>query len=150
MRHLITPWSIGWHTDVVFSGEKKIACHGFSIIGWAKQLSMINALSSDWNFLFTSVTHSSNKILSIQLFLCDRYLQESFLMFLKHLGFFALPIKNVGSLLPTALAAAKPVILILLCLPPEHFSVSTNRICLVNNDKTTWIRRRCKYSQDRN
>ena len=44
-------------------------------------------------------------------------------MFLKHLGFFALRITNMGSLLPTALAAAKPVILILLCLPPEDFSV---------------------------
>ena len=58
-------------------------------------------------------------------------------MFLKHLGFFTLPITNIGSLLPTVLAAAKPVILILLCLPPEHFSVSTENICLVNIDKTT-------------
>ena len=36
-------------------------------------------------------------------------------MFLKHLGFFALPITNIDSLLPTALAAGKPVILTFLC-----------------------------------
>ena len=44
-------------------------------------------------------------------------------MFLKHFAFFALPVTNIGSLLPTTLAAAKPVILILMCLPPEPFSI---------------------------
>ena len=43
-------------------------------------------------------------------------------MFLKHLGFFALPITNIGIFSPVALAAVKPVILILLCFPREHFS----------------------------
>ena len=105
--------------------KTNFTCDKFSIIGWAGQLSMINAtfLPSAWNFLFTSLIHSSNKTLSIQLFLCDQYLQGSFLIFLKHLWFFALPITNIDSLLLTALAAAKPVILILLCLPPEHCSV---------------------------
>ena len=117
--HRLTHWcGIRWQ-------KTNFTCDRFSIIGWAGKLSMIHAtlLSSVWNFLFTSLTHSSNKTLSIQLFLCDRYLQGSFLMFLKHLGFFALPITNIGSLLPTVLVVVKSVILILLCLPPEHFSV---------------------------
>ena len=70
MRHLITPWFIGWVTDVVFGGKKtNFKCDRFSIIGWAGQLSMINAtfLHSAWNVLFTSLTHSSSKTLSIQL-----------------------------------------------------------------------------------
>ena len=144
--HRLTHWcSIQW--------QKKLFYVWQILNNWkAGQLPVINStfLPSAWNFLFTSLTHSSNKTLSIHLFLCDWYLQGSFLMFLKHLGFFTLPITNIGSLLPTVLAAAKPVILILLCLPPEHFSVSTENICLVNIDKTTWIHGRCKYSQDRN
>ena len=44
-------------------------------------------------------------------------------MFLKHFGFYALPVTHMGSLMPTVLGAAKPVILILLRLLPEHLSV---------------------------
>ena len=43
-------------------------------------------------------------------------------MFLKHLGFFALPLTNIDSITPAVLAATKPVILILLCFHPERQS----------------------------
>ena len=46
------------------------------------------------------------------------------------------------------LAAAKLVILILLCLSPEPFPFSNDRICLVNIDKTAHTHWHCKYSQD--
>ena len=83
-----------WLTEVVFSGRKTIfTCDMLSVIGCSRQLSIINwsFLSLAWNFLFKSFTHSSNKVLSIQHFLCDWYPQISFQMFLKHLGFFTLP-----------------------------------------------------------
>ena len=111
----------------------------------AGQLPVINSifLPSAWNFLFTSLTHSSNKTLSIHLFLCDWYLQGSFLMFLKYLGFFTLPITDIGSLLPNQWSWS-------CCAYHVNISLfSTERICLVNIDKTTRIYGRCKYSQDR-
>ena len=87
-------------------------------LGWA----IVNVQCYFSSFgLFTSLTHSSNKTLSIQLFLYDWYLQGSFLIFLKDFGLFALLTTNINSLLPTALAPANPVILILMCLPPGHF-----------------------------
>ena len=70
---------------------------------------------------FISLTHSSNNTLSIQLFLYDRYLHGKIWMSLTHLGFFALPIKSICSFSPSALAAAQPVILILVCFALEHF-----------------------------
>ena len=72
--HRLTHWcSIRWQKNF-------FTCDRFSKIGWARQLSMIiNAtfLPLAWNFLFTSLTQSSSKTLSIQLFLCDWYLQGS-------------------------------------------------------------------------
>ena len=71
-------------------------------------------------------------------------------MFLKHLGFFALPIANIGSLLPTAFAAAKPVILSCYVCHLNTSLILIDMICLVNIGKTTQTRRRCKYSEDSN
>ena len=47
-----------------------------------------------------------------------------------------------------ALAAAKLVIVILLCRHLNISPFSNDMICLVNIDKTTRIRRRCKYTED--
>ena len=132
--------------------KTNFTCDKFSITGWAGQLSMINAtfLPSALNFLFTSLIHSSNKTLSIQLFLCDRYLQGSFLMFLKHLGCFALPITNIGSFIANGIGSCQTSDLNFAVFTTWTFLFSTDRVCLVNIDKTTRIRRRCKYSLDRN
>lgn len=42
-------------------------------------------------------------------------------MFLKQLEFLDLPIANIGIFSPAIFAAAKTVMLSLLCLPPEEF-----------------------------
>ena len=65
--------------------------------GWAGQLSTISAifLPSLTNFLSSSLTHSSNNALSIQLFFCDRYRQGRFLTPAKHLGLADLPMTNI-------------------------------------------------------
>ena len=47
-----------------------------------------------------------------------------------------------------ALAAAKLVIVILLCRHLNISPFSNDMICLVNIDKTTRIHRRCKYTED--
>ena len=125
-------------------------CERFSIFGWAGRLLSMSAtfLASARNIWFKSLTHSPNKALSTQLFRWARYLHGNFLMFLKHLGFFALPMTNIGSFSPVALTAAKPVILILLCLPPQHFS-DINRYDLSGKtEKTIQIHLRCRYLLD--
>ena len=68
--------------------------------------------------LKSNQTHSSKRVLSIQLFFWDLYQHGKDVTFLKHLGSFDFPITNIGSLPPTEWAAARPVILF---LPAEHF-----------------------------
>ena len=121
----MTPGSIGCKTDVVLQGKKISLTFDRSAIVWcAGQLSIIKAnfRFSFWNFTSSSRTYSSKRVLSIQLFFQDLYLRGKDVTFLKHLRAFVFPITNIGSLSPTELAAARPVILILLFLPPEHFS----------------------------
>ena len=94
----MTPWSIGWKTDVVLGGKNiNLALERLPIVGCAGQLSIINAifLFSLKNFSSNSRTHSSNKVLSIQLFRCDRYRHGSDFTFLKHRGFWNFPITNI-------------------------------------------------------
>ena len=55
-------------------------------------------------------------------FVLDLVSTRQFLTFLKHLGFFDLPMTNVGSLSPLMFVGASPVTLIVLCLPPVHLS----------------------------
>ena len=114
----MTPWSIGCETDVVLTFDRS------AIVGCVGQLSIIKATFrfSFWNFTSSSRTHFSKRVLSIQLFFWDLYLHGKDVTFLKHLGAFDFQITNIGSLWPTELAAARPVILILLFLPLEHFS----------------------------
>ena len=118
---------------------------------WWQKTNFIFFFPSAWNFLFTPLTYSSNKMLSIQVFLCDWYLQRILLYFLKSLFFFfALPITNIGVLLPTALTADKKWSWFWCAYQQAISLFSTDTICLVNIEKTPRIPRRCKYSQDRN
>ena len=121
----MTPWSTGCENDIMLGGKKINLMFDIStIVGCAGQLSIIKAIFqfSFWNFTSSSRTHSLERVLSIQLFFWDLYLHGKDVTFLKHLGAFDFPITNIGSLPPTQLAAARPVILILLFLQPEHFS----------------------------
>ena len=68
--------------------------------------------------LKSNQTHSSKRVLSIQLFFWDLYQHGKDVTFLKHLGSFDFPIMNIRSWPPTEWAAARPVILF---LPAEHF-----------------------------
>ena len=121
----MTPWSIGWVFHVVFGGKNtKFMALRSATSGWAGQLSTTRAtfLPSHSNFRSCSLTHSSKSLLSIQLLFCARYLQGRFHTPLKHLGFFDLPITNMGSFSPVALAAASPVRRTLLHFPPTQSS----------------------------
>ena len=91
---------------------------------WAGQLSTNRTIfrPSLVKRLSNSQTHSSNNMLSIQLFFWLRYLQGKCFICLKHQGFLDLPITNRGILSPTALAAVNPVRLSLLRLLPTQFS----------------------------
>ena len=87
MRLRITPWSIGWRTDV-FGGRKiRLIFMRFLISGWAGQLSIRRATFLLWGRKDGSsfLTHSSNKTPAIQLFFCALYRQGSCFTFLKHL-----------------------------------------------------------------
>ena len=86
----------------------------FATSWWAGQLSTTRAtfLPSRSNFRSFFLTHSSKSWLSIQLLFCAQYLQGKFRTPLKHLGFCDLPITNMGSFSPAALAAASPVRLV--------------------------------------
>ena len=119
---------------------------------WWQKTNFIFFFPSVWNFLFTPLTYSSNKTLSIQVFLCDWYLQRILLYILKSLFFFffALPITNIGVLLATALTADKKWSWFLCAYQQAISLFSTYTICLVSIEKTPRISQRCKYSQDRN
>ena len=124
-KDLMTHCSIGWINDVVLEWKKiSLTWDKFSVSECTEQLSIIKAtfLSLALNSAFICLTYSSYNTLSIQLLFCDRYLHGKVWMFLKRLVLFALPITDTGSFLSAALTVAKPVILILLCFPLEHFS----------------------------
>ena len=128
----MTPWSIGWVLHVVFGGKNtKFMALRSATSGWAGQLSTTRAtfLPSRSNFRSFSLTQSSKSWLSIQLLFCARYLQGRFRIPLKHLGFFDLPITNMGSFSPVALAAALGV---LYCISLRHnLQISDASTCLV-------------------
>ena len=103
---------MGCISQVLLGGRKiKFIAFRFWICGCAGQLSTISAifLSSSSNFMSSSRTHSSKIILSIQLFDWERYLHGKVPTPLKHRGLADFPITNMGSLSPSASAAAKPV-----------------------------------------
>ena len=124
-RLCITPWSIGWRSDVVFGGRKiRLMFVRFLISGWAAQLSIRREPSLLWARKDESsfLTHFSNKTPVIQLFFCAPHQQGSCFTFLMHRGFLDLPIINISTFSPVALADAMPVNLTLTFLPQEHFS----------------------------
>ena len=80
LRLCITPWSIGWRTDVVSGGGKiRLKFVRFLISEWAGEMSirkttfLLWAEKDETSFL----THSSNKTPVILLFFWDLYRQES-------------------------------------------------------------------------
>ena len=125
LSYRITPWSIGWRTDVALGGRKIRLMFVRSLIsGWVGQSSIRSATFLLWARKdgLSFLTHSSNKTPVIQLFFYTLYRQGSCFTFLKHHGFSDLPITNISNFSQVALAAAMPVNLTLLLLPPEHFS----------------------------
>ena len=116
-------------------------------IRWAGQLSTTRAtfLPSRSNFRSCSLTQSSKSWLSIQLLFCARYLQGRFRTPLKYLGFFDLPITNMGSFSPVALAAASPVRRTLLYISLRHnlqisdASTCLVRLCKIGQTHQRWI-----------
>ena len=118
-------WTIGWSFEVVLGGRNINSIDTrFSMDGWIGQLSTnrTSFCSSLIKRLSTSWTHSSNNMLSIQLFFWLRYRQGKCFICLKHQGFLDLPVTNYGNFSPTILAAVIPVWRSLLCLPPTQFS----------------------------
>ena len=119
------PSSIVWSFEVALGGRNINSVHTrLSMDGWPGQLSTnrINFRPSLVKRLPTSRTHSSNNMLSTQLFIWLRYRQGNCFICLKHQGFLDLPITNKGNFSPTALSAVDPVRRSLLCLPPTQFS----------------------------
>ena len=151
-HHLIVgfQWSnyaIGWSFEVVLGGRNINSVDTrLSMDGWAGQLSTNRTISrpSLVKRLLTSRTHSSNNMLSIQLFFWLRYRQGKCFICLKHQRFLDLPITNKGNFSPTALAAINRARHSLLCLPPTLFSFFRFRDFLVERDKTSQICRRCR------
>ena len=102
----ITPWSIGWVCEVMLGGRKNnLIAFKFSMCGWAGQLSITKAtlFSSQANFRSSSLTHSSNNTPSVQLFRWLLYRQGRNLTFLKHRGFLAFPLTNIGNFSPDSI-----------------------------------------------
>ena len=119
------PISIGWSFEMVLGGRNINSVNArLAMDGWAGQLlpnrtilhpSLVKRLS-------TSRTHSSNNMLSIQLFFWLQYRQGKCFRCLKYQAFLELSITNKGNFSPIALAADNPATRSLLCLPPTQFS----------------------------
>ena len=142
----MTPWSIGWETDVVLDGKNiNLTLERLPIVGCAWQLSIINAilLFSLRNFLSNSRTHSSNRALSIQIFRCDRYRHGSDLTFLKHQGFLDFPIANIGSLSQLHLLPRGQWFLSYCAFHLNTCRTLSEMFCSVNTGKICQNRQRC-------
>ena len=134
----MTPWSIGWLTHIVLGVRKiNLTWDKFSISVCTGQLSINKAIFRPLalNPAFSSLTQFSINTLSIQLLFCDQCLHGKVWMYLKHLRSFAFLITNNGSFSLAALAPVKPVILVLLCFPPDHFSDSSGKYLLGKHRK---------------
>ena len=81
----------------------------------------------------------------IQVFFWDLYWQGKLLTLLKHRGFSAFPITNMGSFLPIPFPAARPVKRILLYFPPAHCSPFRWKDFLEAVRKINQTHQHCKY-----
>ena len=108
---IIRNWKIRYNSRKNGDDCKSMLTLRRSIDGWAGQLSTNRTIfhPSLVKRLSTSRTHSSNNMLSIQLFYWLRYRQDKCFICLKHRSFLDLPITNKGNFSPIALAAVNPV-----------------------------------------
>ena len=91
---------------------------------------------------------SSNNMLSIQLFFWLRYRQGKCFICLKHRGFLDFPITNKGNFSPTALAVSALSDAVFCVYYQRNFHSAEIGAYLVERDKTSLIRRRCRSGGD--
>ena len=144
-------WTIGWSFEVVLGGRNIYSIDTrLSMDGWTGQLSTnrTSFCSSLIKRLSTSWTHSSNNMLSIQLFFWLRYRQGKCFICLKHRGFLDFPITNKGNFSPTALALSTLSDAVCCVYYQRNFHSADIGAYLVERDKTSLIRRRCRSGGD--